>query len=253
MIKNRKDYMRNVYALYWHDTRIKYGFINYDRSLISEITKIKQDGKVLEVAIGDGEPYAKEMLSRGYDIYGIDIAPRLIKHVQESLPEIKASVGDAENLEFPDNTFDIAYCFRSTWFFPGLLKAIDEMIRVTKQKGGVIFDLQNKNHSAHRKLEQKRVWANDHYILSLLIIYLKNVIKIMVRPIKYYKIVWSFKQLIYVSPSDVPFIFSVLKNKVSNIKIFGVAWDDDYPLISIDSKDLKKINSYDRIVLKIIK
>ena len=39
--------MRDVYSKYWQDTRIKYGFINYDRSLISELTKIKQDGKVV--------------------------------------------------------------------------------------------------------------------------------------------------------------------------------------------------------------
>ena len=100
---------------------------------------------------------------------------------------------------------------------------------------------------------KERVWANNHYIFSRLIKYLKNVIKIMVRPIKYYRINWSFNQLIYESPSDVPFVLSMQKNKVSNIKIFGVAWDDDYSLKSIDLKDLKRINSYDRIVLKLIK
>jgi hypothetical protein len=100
---------------------------------------------------------------------------------------------------------------------------------------------------------KERVWANNHYIFSRLIKYLKNVIKIMVRPIKYYRINWSFNQLIYESPSDVPFIFSMLRNKVSNIEIFCVNWSDDCPLKSIDSKDLKRINSYDRIVLKIIK
>ena len=136
MIKDRKEYMRTIYAKHWHEKRISYGFSNYDQSLVDELTKVKQNGKIMEVAIGDGLPYAKELLLRGYDIYGVDIAPSLIEQVRESLPGIKASVGDAENLEFPDNTFDITYCFRSTWYFPDVLKAIDEMIRVTEQKGG---------------------------------------------------------------------------------------------------------------------
>ena len=43
MIKNRKDYMRDVYSLSWQDKRIKYGFSNYDQSLVDELTKVKQD------------------------------------------------------------------------------------------------------------------------------------------------------------------------------------------------------------------
>ena len=64
-----------------------------------------------------------------------------------------------------------------TWYFPDVFKAIKEMIRVTKQGGRVIFDLQNKDHSLHIRLMKERVWANDHYIFSMLIKYLKNVIK----------------------------------------------------------------------------
>lgn len=93
--------MRKIYDKHWHEKRINYGFTNYDKSLIAELTKIKRGGRVLEVAIGDGEPYAKNIISRGYDVYGIDLAPSLIKQVQDSLHGIKASVGDAENLVFP--------------------------------------------------------------------------------------------------------------------------------------------------------
>lgn len=79
MAEARKEYMSSIYALHWHDKRKSYGFTSYDRSLIAEFTKIKKDCKVLEVAVGDGEPYTKELLSRGYNIYGVDISPRLIE------------------------------------------------------------------------------------------------------------------------------------------------------------------------------
>ena len=64
--------MRDVYSLYWQNKRIKYGFSNYDQSLVDELTKVKQNGKILEVAVVDGLPYAKELPLRGYDIYGVD-------------------------------------------------------------------------------------------------------------------------------------------------------------------------------------
>lgn len=104
--------MRDIYSLHWHNKRKIYGFTKYDKILIAELTKVNQKGRVLEVAIGDGEPFANNMLSGGYEVYGIDISPKLIDQVQRKFPEIKASVGDAENLEFPDNYFDITYCFR---------------------------------------------------------------------------------------------------------------------------------------------
>lgn len=242
--------MRNVYALHWHNKRIQYGFTNYDRSLIAELTKIKKDGKVLEVAIGDGEPYAKDMLLRGYDIYGVDIAPRLIKLVQNSLPEVKASLGDAENLEFPDNYFDITYCFRSTWYFPDVKKAIKEMIRTTKSGGGIIFDLQNKKHPLHIKAMKKRTWSKDHYILSTLTKYFKTTIKVLIRPIKHFPTDLSSTILIHETPSDVPSILSMLSSNVRSIKIYGIDWSDVFPLKSIRAINM---NNFDRIVLKIIK
>ena len=61
--------MRNVSALHWHDKRIKYFFTNYDQSLIVELIKMVKTRRQL---LAMGLSYAKELLLRGYDIYGVD-------------------------------------------------------------------------------------------------------------------------------------------------------------------------------------
>ena len=50
--------------------------------------------------------------------------------VKKNHPNIKVFLGDAENLDFEDDYLDIVYCFRSTWYFPDITKAVSEMIRV---------------------------------------------------------------------------------------------------------------------------
>jgi len=109
-----KEYMRNTYSQFWSLTRIKYGVQQYDKDLINELSSRIKNGKILEVAIGDGFPYSNVLDKMAYEVYGIDISPTHVDMVEESLPNINVCVGDAEDLEFQDNFFDIVFCFRST-------------------------------------------------------------------------------------------------------------------------------------------
>ena len=149
--EKRKEYMRNIYSKHWSRTRKKYGVGQYDKDLIHELSKKVKNGKILEVGIGDGFPYSNILDEMGYEVYGIDISPTHVDMVKESLPKINVEVGDSEDLEFTDNFFDVVFCFRSTWYFPDVIKSISEMLRVVKKHGVVMFDIQNMNHPIHHK------------------------------------------------------------------------------------------------------
>ena len=60
------------------------------------------------MAIGDGDPYAKALDQMHCQVYGIDIAPSLVDKVNKYYPNIKATVGDAENLQF-SNYFSMLF------------------------------------------------------------------------------------------------------------------------------------------------
>jgi SAM-dependent methyltransferase len=145
---DRKEFMRDVYANYWLTARErKYGFLNYDKELCDFLSRsVKEGSSLLEVAIGTGYPVADFLQKSGYAIHGIDISPALVERCRALNPAIVASVGDAEHLEFEAESFDAAYCFHSSWYFPNLIRVIDEMLRVTRPGGLVVFDIQNRDH-----------------------------------------------------------------------------------------------------------
>ena len=149
----RKRFMSEVYAKSWPTRREKfYGFLEYDKHLCDYVCQhVPKGSRLLEVAIGTSYPIADFLQKAGYVVHGIDISPNLIDECRKLNPNITCKVADAEDLEYEDNYFDATYCFHSTWYFPHLNSAIDEMIRVTRPEGMVIFDIQNRNN---RKIEE---------------------------------------------------------------------------------------------------
>lgn len=172
--------MKEVYSKYWIDAREKiYGFLEYDKNLCNFICQyFPKGGEFLEVAIGTGYPFADFFSKKGYSVHGIDIAPILIGKMRELYPDIKAYVGDAEDLEYPDNYFHCVYCFHSTWYFPNLKKVINEMIRVTRSGGGMImFDIQNlNNQDINRGFKERLSKTRGTYRIKRCI---KNIAKVI--------------------------------------------------------------------------
>jgi len=176
---DRKTYIKNIYSKYWIDAREKkYGFPEYDKNLCNYIcNNVPNHGKLLEVAIGTGYPFADFFQKAGYSVCGIDIAPDLIKKCKQLNPKIITKVGDAEDLAFPDDSFDCTYCFHSTWYFPDLNKAIDEMIRVTMPGGLVLFDIQNRNNKEILKIYSKHLLQGRK--IYKIMRYAKNIVKLI--------------------------------------------------------------------------
>lgn len=73
---------------------------------IKEILKrIPPRGKVLDVACGPG--FLEELVND--EIVAIDINPEYVAETKRKNPKCLAIVGDANELNFPDNTFDLIY------------------------------------------------------------------------------------------------------------------------------------------------
>ena len=249
----RKEYMRNIYSKNWSRTRKKYGVGQYDKDLINELTKRIKNGKILEVGIGDGFPYSNVLDEMGYEVYGIDISPTHVDMVKESLPNINVRVGDSEELEFTDNLFDAVFCFRSTWCFPDVIKSISEMLRVVKNDGLIMFDIQNSNHPIHVKFMKEQLRRKNHYIYEITIRLIKNLIKLIIRPIKFFPFNWSFKKHIIVDIPTDPSSINLYLSKENNInyQIYGVEWDNPFTLKEI--KKTTNLDQFDRLVYKISK
>ena len=179
---DRKTYMKNIYSKYWIYAREReYGFLEYDKNLCNYICKnVSKEENILDVGIGTGFPFGDFFQKEGYNVHGVDIAPTLIEKCRKLNNKINCKVGDAENLEYPDNFFNCTYSFHSTFYFPDLCKVINEMVRVTIPNGLIIFDIQNKNNNECIQNYNRMILDKSGGFRKLLR-YAKNITKIILR------------------------------------------------------------------------
>ncbi len=109
--------------------------------------KDARDLKVLEIGVGLGADH-QQFAEAGADLWGIDLTERAIEHTKQrfavfGLPSC-LSVGDAENLDFPDESFDCVYSWGVLHHSPNTPKAIEEVWRVLKHKGQANIMIYNK-------------------------------------------------------------------------------------------------------------
>lgn len=93
---------------------------------------------VLEIGVGLGADH-QQFAQEGARLKGIDLTDRAVKHTTQRLKlfglESDLKTGDAENLPYPDNSFDLVYSWGVLHHSPDTQKAILEVCRVLK-KGG---------------------------------------------------------------------------------------------------------------------
>lgn len=107
----------------------------------SRLWSLVQGPKVLEVGVGTG----KNMLyyPDGVQITAVDLTPGMLEYAQKRAAELNIDVelrlGDVQNLDFPDDTFDDVV---STFVFcsvPDPTLGLKELLRVTKPNGRLLM------------------------------------------------------------------------------------------------------------------
>jgi ubiquinone/menaquinone biosynthesis C-methylase UbiE len=97
-----------------------------------------QGRDVLEIGVGLGADHQR-FAEAGARLAGIDLTARAVAHTQRRLAlfglHSSLSTGDAENLEFPSNTFDIVYSWGVLHHSPNTPQAIAEVHRVLRPGG----------------------------------------------------------------------------------------------------------------------
>ncbi len=121
---------------------------HYD-SLVGQMTRQAVDAmlaavnaqpgaKLLDVASGPGY-VAAEAARRGIDTLGTDITGEMVEEARRRFPKAKFEIADAENLNFPDATFDAVTCAFGMLHFPRPGRAVAEAHRVLRPGGRLAF------------------------------------------------------------------------------------------------------------------
>jgi phosphatidylethanolamine/phosphatidyl-N-methylethanolamine N-methyltransferase len=144
------EYVEKVYNTYSRFYDFIFGpFFHSGREMAPYLLDLRPGMKLLEVGVGTG--LSLPMMPRNISITGIDLSEKMLQQAAKRL-EREALQGhvelikmDATHLQFPDRTFDrvLAAYFIST--VPDPVKVVQEMKRVCKPGGYLVF----LNHFRH--------------------------------------------------------------------------------------------------------
>ncbi len=220
----KKIFIKNVYSKYWFKKSKEYIHNNINNTVsikfLDEVCKTNKLKDLLEVCIGTGAPIANEMQKKGYHVSGIDYSPELIEECKRVNKNINAKVGDAEKLEYGDQTFDLVYCFNSTWCLSDILSTISEMYRVTKDNGIIIFDILNDDNPKIKKIFKDTKFENEN-IIGMIYKTIKNLVKLILNkgyPQWEFIVLWNFTNYSYIKN---------FTNKINKQKIAAYYLDEN--------------------------
>ena len=131
--------------------------ITYQRKKVVPLA----EGKILEVGIGSGLNLPFYNKSKIIEIWGIDPSEELNAMAKRVATEeninVKFITSSAEDIPFPDNNFDTVLITYTMCTIPSVLKANEEMRRVLKSGGKMIFCEHGVSPDESIKKWQKRL------------------------------------------------------------------------------------------------
>jgi ubiquinone/menaquinone biosynthesis C-methylase UbiE len=129
--------------------RLRYNQMPYAYSYLPKVAGFADyKGKmVLEIGCGVGTDLS-QFARNGATVTGVDLTPKGIELAKKRFKVMGLRgtllVADAEDLPFPDNSFDMVYSFGVLHHTPDTQKAINEAHRVLKPRGRAVIMLYHK-------------------------------------------------------------------------------------------------------------
>jgi len=127
---------------------------------------------VLDLGCGGGRTTIP-LFEMGYKIEGIDIAENLINALKKKKPAVKAIVGDAMDMPYKDNTFDIVIFSHNSldcmYPYSARKKTLKEINRVLKNGGFFIFSSHVFNFIPFDFSVLRNILMNLHRIPTLFV------------------------------------------------------------------------------------
>ena len=135
-----------------------------------EIERFLPEGRslnILDVGTGTGF-FAILLAEKGHRVEGIDLTPAMLEEARTLAKQRNLDITfremDAQNLAYPDDTFDVVISRNLTWTLPDPQRAYASWFRVLKP-GGVLlnFDADYAAHVRSHSVQNRKVAPDSPY------------------------------------------------------------------------------------------
>src|SRR3989338_1961400 len=136
----------------------------------AEFLKNKSSKTLLDLGCGDGRDsifFAK----RGYEVTAADVSPIALQIVQKKIQEekIKNIKQDLQNLQFPENSFDVIYAHLSLhYFLDEQTEQIFNMLYQTLKQDGFLFikckSTEDEEYGKGKEVEKNVFMTEENYV-----------------------------------------------------------------------------------------
>jgi phosphatidylethanolamine/phosphatidyl-N-methylethanolamine N-methyltransferase len=126
---------------HFYDRLFGRAFVDSEHQVIESLG-LRPEHRVLEVGVGTG--ISLDAYPPYVHVVGIDPSTDMLEHAhakarEREMKNVELTVGDALNLDFPDNSFDFVCGFHMITVVPDPVRAMAEMCRVCKPGGRIVI------------------------------------------------------------------------------------------------------------------
>ena len=137
---------------------------------LHEIQRFLPEGRKLDILdVGTGTGFFAILLAeKGHRVEGIDLTPAMLEEARILAKQRNLGITfqemDAQNLEYPNDSFDVVISRNLTWTLPDPESAYAEWFRVLKP-GGVLlnFDADYASHVRSNSTQNRKVAPDSPY------------------------------------------------------------------------------------------
>ena len=137
---------------------------------LHEIERFLPEGRSLDILdVGTGTGFFAVLLAQqGNRVEGIDLTPAMLEEARTLAKQRNLDITfremDAQNLAYPDGTFDVVISRNLTWTLPDPERAYASWFRVLKP-GGVLlnFDAESAAHVRSHSVQNRKVAPDSPY------------------------------------------------------------------------------------------
>jgi len=109
----------------------------------------EDNGKLLDLGCGAGEPVARYFIDNDWEVTGIDFSERMLELASKYVPEMQTIKHDIREVEFEPETFDAITATYSLFHIPreNHAEVFSKLFKWLKPNGSVLFTYATKDYT----------------------------------------------------------------------------------------------------------